>query len=156
MRAIGLDLGSVRIGVAVSDSEGSLAVPSTTLTRARSWTEDHRRIAELVAQNAAEVVVVGLPLSMDGSTGPAARRTRKELEHLKRSLAVPVETYDERLSTVAANRSLQAAGLDAARSREHVDEVAAAVILQAWLDHRRARSDRIRDFREPTTSEDPS
>lgn len=141
MRALGLDLGSVRIGVAVCDSEGSLAVPSTTLERSRSWSEDHRRIAELLAEHEAEIVVVGLPLSMDGSAGPAAQRTRKELRRLQRSLPVPVETYDERLSTVAANRSLRSAGLDVAQSRRHVDEVAAAVILQAWLDHRRARTD---------------
>lgn len=154
MRAIGLDLGSVRIGVAVSDSGGSLALPSATLVRSGSWTEDHSRIAGLVAENEAEVVVVGLPLSMDGSAGPAARRTRKELVHLQRSLPVPVEAYDERLSTVAANRSLQSAGLDAARSRQHVDEVAAAVILQAWLDHRRSQHDDSRDARELPTSED--
>ncbi|MCZ7628347.1 MAG: Holliday junction resolvase RuvX [Microthrixaceae bacterium] len=73
MRAIGLDLGSVRIGVAVCDAEGSLALPSTTLTRAASWAEDHSRIAELVAESGAEVVVVGLPLSMDGRCGPAAQ-----------------------------------------------------------------------------------
>ncbi|MCZ7628348.1 MAG: RuvX/YqgF family protein [Microthrixaceae bacterium] len=73
---------------------------------------------------------------------------------MKKALAVPVETYDERLSTVAASRSLQAAGLDSARSREHVDEVAAAVILQAWLDHRRSVQDRSRDSRDTTTSED--
>ena len=118
------------------------------------WAEDHSRIAGLVAENEAEVVVVGLPLSMDGSIGPAARRTRKELTQLKRSLPVPVEAYDERLSTVAANRSLQSAGLDAARSRQHVDEVAAAVILQAWLDHRRAQRDDSRASQEPPTSED--
>lgn len=156
MRAIGLDLGSVRIGVAVSDSEGLLALPSTTLVRGRSWSHDHSRIAELVVENEVEVVVVGLPLSMDGSIGPAARRTRKELARLRQSLAVPVETYDERLSTVVANRSLQAAGLDASRSREHVDEVAAAVILQAWLDHRRAHTDRSPTSQPPATSEDRS
>ncbi len=140
MRAVGLDLGSVRIGVAVCDSGGNLAVPSATIERSRKWTEDHRRIADLVAEHGAEVVVVGMPLSMDGSSGPAARRAASEIEVLARALEVPVETYDERLSTVAANRSLRSAGLDAARSRHHVDEVAATVILQGWLDHRRAIS----------------
>lgn len=154
MRAIGLDLGSVRIGVAVSDSDGSLALPSTTLERAGSWSEDHSRIAELVAEHEAEVVVVGMPLSMDGSSGPAARRTRKEVTQLKRFLAVPVESYDERLSTVEANRSLRSAGLDTARSRQHVDEVAAAVILQAWLDNRRAQRDDSRIAQGTPTAED--
>lgn len=154
MRAIGLDLGSVRIGVAISDSEGALALPSTTLERAGSWHEDHSRIARLVVENEAEVVVIGMPLSMDGGTGPAARRTRKELAQLKRSLPVPVEVYDERLSTVAANRSLQSAGLSVARSRQHVDEVAAAVILQAWLDHRLSQDDDSRPVQKIPTSED--
>lgn len=128
----------MRIGVAVCDSAGSLAVPSSTLERARTWAEDHSRIAELVAEHDAEVVVVGMPLSMDGTTGPAARRAASEIDALGRTLPVPVEPYDERLSTVEANRSLRSAGLDAARGRRHVDEVAAAVILQGWLDHRRA------------------
>ncbi len=141
MRAVGLDLGSVRIGVALSDSQGRLALPHTTLKRDASWDVDHRRINELVTDNEAEVVVVGLPLSMDGTDGPAARRTRKELRALRRTIGVPVEIYDERLSTVAANRSLQSAGLSAAQSREHVDEVAASVILQAWLDNRRNQPD---------------
>ena len=138
MRAVGLDLGSVRIGVAVSDSEGRVAVPSTTLRRGRSWAGDHEQVARLVAEQEADIVVVGLPLSMDGTEGPAARRTRKELVHLRRQLQMPVDTYDERLSTVAANRSLAEAGMNVARSREHVDEVAATVILQSWLDQRRA------------------
>lgn len=129
-------------------------MPSATFTRAGSWAEDHRRVAELVAEAEAEVVVVGLPLSMDGSVGSAARRTRKEIAAMGKALPVPVETYDERLSTVAANRSLQAAGLDSTRSREHVDEVAAAVILQGWLDHRRSLPERTRYPREPTMSED--
>lgn len=138
---MGLDLGSVRIGVAVSDSAGRLAVPSTTLRRGASWGIDHAAIAQLVSEQEAEVVVVGLPLSMDGTEGPAARRTRREVARLRRALEVPVETYDERLTTVAANRSLAGAGLSSAASRRHVDEVAATVILQSWLDHRREQAD---------------
>ncbi len=138
MRAVGLDLGSVRIGVAVSDSAGTMAVPSSTLRRGRSWDVDHAAIAEAVAEAEAEVVVVGLPLSMDGSAGPAVRRTRKEVARLTRTLEVPVETYDERLSTVHAQRMLHEAGFDTAGSRRHVDSSAAAVILQGWLDQMRS------------------
>ncbi|MCB0953498.1 MAG: Holliday junction resolvase RuvX [Microthrixaceae bacterium] len=137
MRSIGLDLGSVRIGVAVSDSEGTLALPSATLERGADWGADHAAIAELVDEAEAEIVVVGLPLSLDGSEGPAARRTRKEVARLGRALAVPVRTYDERLSTVHAQRMLHDAGFDTAGSRRHVDSSAAAVILQGWLDQTR-------------------
>lgn len=137
MRAIGLDLGSVRIGVSLSDSAGRLALPYETVRRGGSWEEDHRRIAELVAEAEAERVVVGLPLSMDGTDGPAAVRTRKEVEHLGRALRVPVETYDERLSTVSAQQALRAADVGSRRRREVVDATAAAVILQGWLDRRR-------------------
>jgi putative holliday junction resolvase len=142
VRALGLDLGSKRIGVALSDSEGALALPFDTVVRSGDRHRDHRRIAELAAEAEAEVVVVGLPFSLDGTEGPAARRTRREVEELERALPVPIETYDERLTTVTAQRSLIGAELDGRRRREVVDKVAAAVMLQAWLDHRRqARPD---------------
>lgn len=136
MRAIGLDLGSKRIGVALSDSGGSVATPIEVLQRSRDRQGDHRRIAELVRDTEAEIVVVGMPYSLDGGVGPAARRVAAEVENLRRSLPVPVETYDERLSTVTANRTLMEMDLDAAARRKVVDKVAAAIILQAWLDHR--------------------
>ena len=137
MRAIGLDLGSKRIGVALSDSEGTMALPFDTVHRSGQWESDHRRIAELAAEAEADVVVVGMPLSMDGSEGPAVRRTNKELRVLGRMLDLPIETYDERLSTVTAQRSMQEAGIPGRRRREVVDQLAAAVILQGWLDSRR-------------------
>lgn len=140
MRALGLDLGQRRIGVAVSDAEGRMAVPFDTVERCGDRAGDHRRIGDLVAEAGAEVVVVGMPLSLDGSEGPAARRTRKEVAELRRSLGVIVETYDERLSTVEAERSLRTADLDGRRRRKVVDKVAASVMLQAWLDHRRGGS----------------
>ncbi len=136
MRAIALDLGSKRIGVAVSNSEGTLALPMETVERSGDWAADHRRIAGLVAEVEAETVVVGLPLSLDGSEGPAVRRTRRELRHLERAVEVPLETYDERLSTVEAEMSLRAAEVGSQRRRQVIDAAAAAVILQGWLDHR--------------------
>jgi putative Holliday junction resolvase len=84
------------------------------------------------------VVVVGLPLSLDGSAGPAARHVRREVTALQRALDVPVETYDERLTTVTADRSLRTLEVRGARRRQVVDQVAAAILLQAWLDRRRS------------------
>lgn len=138
MRALGIDLGTKRIGVALSDSDGSVAVPYEVVLRTSDRARDHRRLAELVAEAEAEVVVVGMPYSMDGSAGPAARRAAAEVRLLERALPVPVETYDERLSTVTAHRSLQEMNVDATTRRRVVDKVAAAVILQSWLDHRAA------------------
>jgi putative holliday junction resolvase len=136
-RAIGVDLGSKRIGLAISDSDGRLAVPLETITRSGRWAADHAAIADAVLQAQADVVVVGMPLSMDGSVGPAARRTNKELGVLRRTLGVPVETYDERLSTVEAESSLRAAEVSASRRSRVIDSAAASVILQGWLDARR-------------------
>jgi putative Holliday junction resolvase len=141
MRALGIDLGSKRIGVAVSDSEGRMAVPYEVVQRTGDRARDHRRLAELADEAEVECVVVGMPYSLDGSVGPAARRALAEVKLLRRALRVPIETYDERLSTVTADRSLRELQLGAAERRRMVDSVAASVILQAWLDHRRAQPD---------------
>ena len=138
VRALGLDLGERRIGVAVSDAGGVLATPYETVPRMGDRPREHRRLAELVAETGAEVVVVGLPLSLDGSAGPAARHVRREVTALQRALDVPVETYDERLTTVTADRSLRTLEVRGARRRQVVDQVAAAILLQAWLDRRRS------------------
>jgi putative Holliday junction resolvase len=136
VRAIGLDLGSKRIGVALSDSGGALALPYEVVQRSGDRRRDHRRIAELVAEAEAEVVVVGMPYSLDGSVGPTARRYLAESEELRATLTVPVETYDERLTTVTAERSLREMQMSAGARRRVVDKVAATVMLQSWLDHR--------------------
>jgi putative holliday junction resolvase len=141
MRALGIDLGSRRIGVALSDSAGAVAVPFEVVERTRDREADHRRLAELAAEAEAEVVVVGVPYSMDGTVGPAARRYLAEIRALEQVLPVPVTTHDERLSTVTAHRSLTEMQLDRSQRRRVVDKVAAAVILQAWLDQRRAPDD---------------
>ena len=131
-RVLGLDLGSRRIGVAVSS--GTVATPHTVLERAADAPADHAAIAALVDELGAERVVVGLPLSLDGKMGPAARAAADEATALGDVLAVPVETYDERLTTVTADRSLSSLGLKGFARRRVVDKVAAAVMLQAWLD----------------------
>jgi putative Holliday junction resolvase len=137
MRALGLDLGSKRIGVAVSDRSGTIASPLTVLTRARSRRDDHARIAALVREEEADCVVVGMPRSLSGEDGPAARAARSEASALASVVGVPVETYDERFTTVTANRALAESGVRGTARRQVVDKVAAAVILQAWLDARR-------------------
>ena len=134
MRALGIDLGERRIGVAVCDAEGRVATPLTVIERSGSLARDHRQIAELVAEHEAETVVVGLPLSLDGGTGPAARGAEREAQQLQAALAVPVLTHDERLTTVIAERALAESGLSAKARRRRVDMVAASVILQGWLD----------------------
>jgi putative holliday junction resolvase len=133
-RALGLDLGSRRIGVALSDSAGTLATPYEVVTRSGDHSRDHGRIAALADEAGAEVVVVGLPLSLDGTIGPAARLVLDEVDELRGRLGVPVVVWDERLSTVEAERSLRAGGVKGRARRRVVDQVAATVILQAWLD----------------------
>lgn len=137
MRVLGIDLGTRRIGVALSDSAGSVATPYEVVQRGRDRRADHRRILELAQETEAEAIVVGLPLSLDGSDGPAAKRARREARELGRATGLPVELWDERLTTVTADRDLMALDMRADARRRVVDKVAAAVLLQAWLDHRR-------------------
>jgi putative Holliday junction resolvase len=133
-RAVALDIGTRRIGVALSDSAGTVATPYEVVTRSGDRSRDHRRIAALVEEAGAGIVVVGLPLSLDGSTGPAAQAILTEVDELRAALPVGVVTWDERLSTVEAERSLRAMRVRKGRHRQVVDQVAATVILQSWLD----------------------
>ena len=136
MRAIGIDLGTVRIGVAFSPGDVALAVPREVLERSGEPARDHRRLAAIVAEVGAEAVVVGLPTSLDGSDGPAATAVRAEADEIAAAVGVPVVLHDERFSTVAAERSLPSGGMRGSARRQVVDQVAAAVILQSWLDSR--------------------
>lgn len=136
MRAVGLDLGAKRIGVAVSDRSGSVASPLTVIHRTGDRARDHREIARLVADEEAELVVVGLPLSLDGRDGPAAQAARRETAMLASVLPVPVVSHDERFTTRTAHDALRLGGVKGAKQRAVVDKVAAAVMLQAWLDAR--------------------
>lgn len=134
MRALGLDLGTKRIGVAISDSAGTIATPIDTVARSGDRPREHREIAALVTEWEAEIVVVGLPLSLDGSLGPMAKKCLAETKALGDTLDVPVVPYDERLTTVTAERSLMEQEMKADARRRVVDKVAASVMLQAWLD----------------------
>jgi putative Holliday junction resolvase len=136
MRALGVDLGSKRIGIAVSDRSGTIATPLTVVQRSGSKKIDHQRIADLVAEEEAELVVVGLPLNMDGSSGPAATAAIAEAKALATVVSVPVQTFDERRTTVAADAVLMEFKMRAQARRRVIDKVAAAVMLQYWLDAR--------------------
>jgi putative Holliday junction resolvase len=118
----------------VSDGDGRVATPVATVARGRDRTSDHRAIADLVEEWEAGVVVVGLPLSLDGSTGPAAQTVLDEVATLRALLTVPVETIDERFTTVTAQRQLRELGVKGRNRTAVVDQAAAAVLLQAWLD----------------------
>jgi putative Holliday junction resolvase len=139
IRALGLDPGTKRIGVAVSDLSGSIASPLVVLLRSRSKQHDLSEIAKLACTEEAEVIVVGLPLNMDGSAGPSARAATGLARRLATVVDVPVELHDERLTTVSADRSMLEAGLNAVERRQRVDKVAAAIMLQSWLDARAIR-----------------
>ncbi len=134
MRALGLDLGTRRIGVAVCDSAGTVATPVETLQRHGDLKQVLAAVAERVSEWEAEIVVVGLPVSLNGTEGPAARQARNETSRLRQFLDVPVVSCDERFTTVIAERSLMEQDVRGLARRRVVDQVAAAVMLQSWLD----------------------
>ncbi|WP_077081550.1 Holliday junction resolvase RuvX [Mycobacterium numidiamassiliense] len=137
-RRLGIDVGSVRIGVAVSDPDGILATPVETVRRDRSG-KHVRRLAELAAELHAVEVVVGLPRTLADRTGPSAVDAIELAETLAERVApTPVRLADERLTTVSAQRSLREAGVRAREQRAVIDQAAAVAILQSWLDQRRA------------------
>ena len=140
-RSLGVDVGSVRIGVAASDPDGILATPVETVRRDRSG-KHLRRLAELAAGLEAVEVIVGLPRTLADRTGPSAQDAIDLAETLARRIApTPVRLADERLTTVSAQRSLRAAGVRAKEQRAVIDQAAAVAILQSWLDQRRAKGD---------------
>jgi putative Holliday junction resolvase len=137
-RRLGVDVGSVRIGVASSDPDGILATPVETVRRDRSG-KHLRRLAALAAELEAVEVIVGLPRTLADRTGPSAQDAIELAETLARRVApTPVRLADERLTTVSAQRSLRAAGVRAKEQRAVIDQAAAVAILQSWLDQRRA------------------
>jgi putative Holliday junction resolvase len=140
VRVAAIDLGSRRIGVAVSDGTGTLASPRCTVERSGDPEADRASVVAVVLEAEARHLVVGLPLSLDGRRRQAALDAEEEAAALRALLApqgVDVETFDERLTTVTANRSLAAAGRSGRKRRPVIDQAAAAVILQAWLDRHR-------------------
>jgi putative Holliday junction resolvase len=136
MRVLALDLGSKRIGLAVSDDARRVATPVGTLERRGDKARLHREIAGLVAEWEAGLLLLGLPIALDGTVGPAAAAVLAERDELAEVVPVPVVVHDERMTTRIADRSLRERGdLDAKARKQIIDQTAAAVILQDWLDH---------------------
>ncbi len=135
---MGIDPGTRRVGVAIGHTVTGVATPYEVWPR-REGPALEVRLRACVAEWEAERVVMGLPRGLDGSDGPAARAARTLATELERAVGVPVELHDERFSTVTAQAALHRGGLDTRRGRKVVDAVAAAVILQSWLDSREGR-----------------
>ncbi|WP_112309766.1 Holliday junction resolvase RuvX [Pseudogemmobacter bohemicus] len=129
----GLDLGTKTIGVAISDLRRSVATPSLVIRREK-FTVDAAKLLELIAAREVKAIVLGLPLNMDGSEGPRAQSTRAFARNLEKLTPLPITWWDERLSTVAAERALLEADASRKRRKEVIDAVAAGYILQGALD----------------------
>jgi putative holliday junction resolvase len=134
-RVLGLDLGTRRIGVAVSDPTGTIATPLLTIPH-KSLRRDLEYVAGLCRAHAITRIVVGWPRNMDGSVGPAAQRAEEFAEELRRMLRLPIDLWDERLSTAASERALLQGNVRRSRRRDIRDRVAAALILQGYLSAR--------------------
>jgi putative Holliday junction resolvase len=136
-RILGLDVGQRRIGVALSDALGVLATPLTTINAAPP-AQAFERIAKLCAEHQVAELVVGLPLTLRGEVGPQAAIVQKFAEQLRASSGLPVHLFDERLSSAAAEQLLRDMGVKPEKRKLQIDQVAAAIILQDFLDHRRS------------------
>ena len=137
-RVMALDVGERRIGVALSDPRRILATPSTTL-RAEPRAQALQRIAQLAREHEVAELVVGLPLTMSGEIGPQAKLVQEFVEALRSVVALPIHTFDERLTSVEAERIMVELGLKPEQRKARIDEVAASLILQDFLDHHRNR-----------------
>lgn len=137
-RILGVDLGSRRIGLALSDPSGTLASPYAVLARTGDRAQDHEAILAVARENEADRIVVGLPRALSGKHGPAARGALDEIDELRAAAPddVTIEAYDERFTTVIAERTLVQAGMRRDARRQVVDKVAAAVMLQSYLEAR--------------------
>jgi putative Holliday junction resolvase len=131
---LGIDFGAARIGIAISDELGLLAHPLETISAEKNAVS---RIAEIIRAKKIEKVVVGLPRNMDGSFGAAAKKALQFVEKLRAATNCPLATWDERLTSVAANRQMREAGRKTKKTRAYIDQVAAQIILQSYLDWQR-------------------
>jgi len=136
LRIMGIDLGEKNIGIAISDELGWTAQGLETVKRRGSIEKDLDKINAIVQQYQVEKIVVGLPRNMNGTTGVQGQKALDFADKIRRYLDLPVETWDERLSTVAAERLLINADVSRAKRRKVIDKLAASVILQGYLDAR--------------------
>jgi putative Holliday junction resolvase len=137
MRVLALDVGEKRIGIAKPDETGTLAVPHSVYRR-KNLAEDVASLATLCQKLRIEALVVGLPLNMDGTEGPQAKKVREFAEKLAEVVEIPVFYVDERWTTKEAERAMREVGEQPSREKEKVDTLSAVLILQAWLESRRS------------------
>ena len=141
MRILGLDVGDVRIGVALSDETATLATGLSTLTRVGPR-KDVKAVAALAREHAVAEVVVGLPRTLMGTVGPQAEKVLAFADDLKRALRVPVESWDERFTTSMAEQALIEGGVSRRDRKDKIDRVAAVLILQSYLDSKKVANAR--------------
>lgn len=141
MRYLGIDHGQVRIGIALSDPLGWIASPLMTHERLRKRKQDIAFLAKLASEHEVVAIVVGIPFEMSGATGKKAKEVLQFAQALQEVVSVPVIEWDERLTSVQAERSLTAMEVRGGRRKELVDQMAAAIILQGYLDSLAAQED---------------
>jgi putative holliday junction resolvase len=134
MRILAIDHGTKRMGIALSDPMGILAQPLEAIP-AEPFAQFLNRLKQIVQEKEVELVLVGLPRNMDGSYGPAALKVQEFVSVLKQAIALPIETWDERLTSTQANRFLIQADVRRSDRRAKVDKTAAAILLQSYLDN---------------------
>ena len=138
MRTLGLDMGERRIGVALSDPEGILASPLTVIN-SKGTKADIETILDLISQYDAKCIVVGMPRSLNGSLGRQAEQVQSFIHKLSQHVEIPIDTWDERLSTVAAEKLLRETRRPGSKKKAQIDSAAAAFILQGYLDRMRPK-----------------
>jgi len=140
-RACGLDLGKVRVGVAVSDELGLMAHPRGVIS-GKNQPELIRVLCKLVEDENIERFIIGLPLDMKGGEGDGARRAREIAQKIANATGIEVELWDERLTTVEARRNLATSDVHGAKAKSHIDEASAVVLLQAWIESQKTPRER--------------
>ena len=133
--ALGLDVGSKRIGVAGCDGLGLIATGITTIWRS-SFQQDIAQLAQIILDREVSILVLGLPYTMDGNIGSQAKQVQKFARRVAAAIELPIEYVDERLTSYAAEQMMIAANISVSQNKATIDRIAAAVILQQWLDHR--------------------
>ena len=142
MRVLGIDCGSKRIGVALSDETATIGQP-LEFVAAEPLSSAFKRLADIVRDRQVGEIVVGLPRNMNGTYGPAADKTREFVAGLQQHVSVPIKTWDERLTSAQANRVLIASGMRRDKRKTKVDQTAAAILLQSYLDRENQADDRV-------------
>ncbi len=134
MRKLALDIGSKRIGVAISDPTATIAKPLTTIERKPNIDDEARVLIELIEEYEVDEIIAGLPIDLRGQKAIAAQNIESYLEELEKRIKIPIKRFDERLTTKIADNMLRTAGLRSQKRKQVIDEIAAMVILQSYLE----------------------